>query len=254
MPEDFSGKAFIVTGAASGMGRGIAEHLATLGARVGIIDVNAAGLEQTANAISERGGTVHAGAVSVADGAAVQRFVDDVLVAWGHIDGLVHAAAILRYGGVLQTKLDTWDEVLRVNLTGTFIINQAVARAMAEAGNGGAIVNIASVAATMGLANLAAYSAAKGGVAALSRTMAKEFLSYGIRVNFLNPGFVETGMTEDILANAATRAARAAATGVDRICQPADIAAACAFLLGEGGLFIAGHGLTIDSGVSLAGS
>jgi NAD(P)-dependent dehydrogenase (short-subunit alcohol dehydrogenase family) len=254
MERTFEGKVVVVTGAASGMGRGCADYLAARGARLALIDPAVAGLEAAAQAAKDAGAEVAAAAISVADGAAVARFVDGVAEAWGGIDGLVHAGAILRYSGLLATDRATWDEVIEVNLTGTFVINQAVARVMVAGGRGGAIVNIASVAAVMGLSSLTAYSSSKGGVAAFTRSVAKDLLPHGIRVNYICPGFVESGMTEDLLTSAEARAARAKSTGVGRICQPEDIAAACAFLLGEGALFISGHGLMVDSGASIAGS
>lgn len=254
MERTFEGKVVVVTGAASGMGRGCSDYLAARGAKLALIDPAAEGLEAAAQAAKDAGAEVAAAAISVADGAAVARFVDGVAEAWGGIDGLIHAGAILRYSGLLATDRATWDEVIEVNLTGTFVINQAVARVMVAGGRGGAIVNIASVAAVMGLSSLTAYSSSKGGVAAFTRSVAKDLLPHGIRVNYICPGFVESGMTEDLLASAEARAARAKSTGVGRICQPEDIAAACAFLLGEGALFISGHGLMVDSGVSIAGS
>ncbi len=251
MSASFAGKAIIVTGAASGMGRGVAELLAERGARIAILDPAAAGLAETERMLLEAGHEVIAGPVSVADPEAVERFVAQVRSAWGGIDGLVHCGAILRYAGTLETDLATWHEVIAVNLTGTFVIGQAVAKAMVADGRKGAIVNVASVAAVMGLPNLAAYSASKGGVAALSRSMAIELLPHGIRVNSICPGFVESGMTEDILAEEGARERMGQQTATGAICGPRDIAEACAFLLSEESAgYIVGNSLMVDSGVS----
>ena len=249
---EFAGKAIVVTGAASGMGRGVAELLAERGARVAIADPAAAGLAETERALREAGREVIAEPISVADPEAVARLVAQVRSAWGGIDGLAHCGAILRYAGSLETDLDTWREVIDVNLTGTFVIGHAVAAAMVEDGRRGGIVNIASVAAVMGLPNLAAYSASKGGVAALSRSMAVELLPHGIRVNYICPGFVESGMTEDILEEEGARERMAGQTATGAICGPRDIAEACAFLLSEERAgYVAGNGLMVDSGVSI---
>lgn len=251
MSEPFAGKAIIVTGAASGMGRGAAELLAERGARVAIVDPAAAGLAETERALREAGREVIAEPISVADPEAVDRLIEQVRSAWGGIDGLVHCGAILRYAGSLETDLETWREVIDVNLTGTFVIGHAVANAMVADGRRGGIVNIASVAAVMGLPNLAAYSASKGGVAALSRSMAIELLPHGIRVNYICPGFVESGMTEDILEEEGARDRAAQQTATGAICSPRDIAEACAFLLSEERAgYIVGNGLMVDSGVS----
>lgn len=249
---EFAGKAIVVTGAASGMGRGVAELLAERGARVAIADPAAAGLAETERALREAGREVIAEPISVADPEAVARLVAQVRSAWGGIDGLAHCGAILRYAGSLETDLATWREVIDVNLTGTFVIGHAVAAAMVEDGRKGGIVNIASVAAVMGLPNLAAYSASKGGVAALSRSMAVELLPHGIRVNYICPGFVESGMTEDILEEEGARERMAGQTATGAICGPRDIAEACAFLLSEERAgYVAGNGLMVDSGVSI---
>ena len=249
---EFAGKAIVVTGAASGMGRGVAELLAERGARVAIADPAAAGLAETERALREAGREVIAEPISVADPEAVARLVAQVRSAWGGIDGLAHCGAILRYAGSLETDLDTWREVIDVNLTGTFVIGHAVAAAMVEDGRRGGIVNIAAVAAVMGLPNLAAYSASKGGVAALSRSMAVELLPHGIRVNYICPGFVESGMTEDILEEEGARERMAQQTATGAICGPRDIAEACAFLLSEERAgYVAGNGLMVDSGVSI---
>ncbi len=252
MSASFEGKAIIVTGAASGMGRGTAELLAERGARVAVVDPAAEGLAETADALRAAGAEVIAEPVSVADPEAVDRLIAQVRSAWGGIDGLVHCGAILRYAGSLETDIETWREVIDVNLTGTFVIGHAVATAMVEDGRTGGIVNIASVAAVMGLPNLAAYSASKGGVAALSRSMAVELLPHGIRVNYICPGFVESGMTEDILSEEGARERMGQQTATGAVCGPRDIAEACAFLLGEQSAgYIAGNGLMVDSGVSI---
>ena len=145
------------------MGRGTAALLAERGARVAIVDPAAAGLAETEGTLKAAGHDVIAEPISVTDGEAVARLVAQVRTEWGGVEGLVHCGAILRYAGTLEADLETWREVIDVNLTGTFVIGQAVARAMIADERKGAIVNIASVAAVMGLPNLSAYSASKGG-------------------------------------------------------------------------------------------
>ncbi|MBH76822.1 MAG: hypothetical protein CL897_01115 [Dehalococcoidia bacterium] len=252
MTESMKGKSIIVTGAASGMGRGVAQLLTERGANVAIVDPAGKGLAETKEILQKIGGEIIAEPISVTDLEAVHRLISQVQSAWGGIDGLVHCGAILRYAGSLETDLETWREVIEVNLTGTFIVGHAVANSMVASNRKGAIVNIASVAAVIGLPNLAAYSASKGGVAALSRSMAVELLPHGIRVNYICPGFVESGMTEDILEEEGARERMRKGTATGDICSPRDIAEACAFLLNEQtGGYIVGNGLMVDSGVTI---
>ena len=250
MSASFAGKAIIVTGAASGMGRGVAELLAERGARVAIADPAAEGLAETERTLREAGPRGHRRAHQRGRPGG-RRPAGRTGALPGGIDGLVHCGAILRYAGSLETDLETWREVIDVNLTGTFVVGHAVAKSMVDDGRKGGIVNIASVAAVMGLPNLAAYSASKGGVAALSRSMAIELLPHGIRVNYICPGFVESGMTEDILEEEGARERMGQQTATGAICSPRDIAEACAFLLSEESAgYIVGNGLMVDSGVS----
>jgi len=246
-------RVIIVTGAASGMGRGCVELFAREGEKVAFLDVDAAepALRAVEKALAAAGRSVYAAAVDVADEAAVGRFVADVRRRWGGVDGLVHCAGILRYGGILETDAATWDAVQNVNLRGTYVIDRAVARAMVEDGRKGALVNISSIAATKGLPGLAAYSASKGGVSALTRSMAIELLPHGIRVNAICPGFVESGMTKELLEAPGARENHAKQTAAGRVCGPEDIAKVAAHLLSDAADFITGQSIYVDSGVSV---
>lgn len=244
-------RVILVTGAASGMGRGCVELFAREGAKVAFVDVAEPALRVVEKALAAEGRTVYAAPVDIADEQAVGRLVGDVRERWGGVDGLVHCAAILRYGGILETDAATWDAVQHVNLRGAYVVNRAVARAMVDDGRKGAIVNISSIASTKGLPGLAAYSASKGGVSALTRSMAIELLPHGIRVNAICPGFVESGMTRELLEAPGARENQAKQTAVGRVCGPEDIAKVAAHLLSDAADFITGQSVYVDSGVSV---
>ncbi len=241
--SEFEGKSYIVTGAASGIGGAVAAALLSEGARVALFDMTAPEIPPSDSVIPM------AGDVTSPDN--VQQLVDAVVADWGGVDGLVHCAGVLRQGPVAETALEDWNLVVNVNLTGTFVVNQAVSRAMVAGGRGGCIVNIASISAAGGSPGLGAYSASKAGVVALTRSLATELRPQGVRVNYLSPGFVQSGMTQHMLTDEARVKAMSSGTATGSICQPSDIANAALFLLSDKAAYVAGHGLVVDSGSSI---
>lgn len=194
---DVNGRVAVVTGGASGIGLAISHRLAASGARLSLWDTRAVGLERAAADVAraaQPAGGVHTAVVDVRDYASVERARDAALAALGRIDILVNSAGITGPNVVTWNyPLDSWRDVLDVNLTGTFHCLRAVVEPM-RAADYGRIVNIASVAGKEGNPNAAAYSASKAGVIALTKSLAKELATTGIRVNCVTPAAVESPM------------------------------------------------------------
>jgi len=193
MTEDrFRDKAAIVTGAASGIGRATAIRLAAEGARVLAVDVDEDRLAETV----ATGDSIVAHVGDVGDETSVQEIVDTAVDELGRIDVLANIAGILRTAHTHECPTELWDRVLRVNLTGTFFMCRAAIPHLLE--TKGAIVNCASTSSTFGHPWMAAYASSKGGVAALTQTLAVEYAKAGVRVNAVAPGSVTSGITDNI--------------------------------------------------------
>ncbi len=247
----FQGKIAIVTGAAQGIGREIALGLAREGACVVIADWNREGAEAVAAQIRGTGSVACAHAVDIADPAQVECMVTGVIEDFGRIDVLVNNAGIGHTKPFLETTLEEWNRVLAINLTGQFLVGQAVARAMLPSG-GGRIVNVASISGERGGTGRAAYGVAKAGVALLTKVMATELAAKGIAVNAISPGPTETDQVRQC-HDAATRAAYLALLPVRRYAKPCEIAQAALFLASDDASFICGHILNVDGGFGAAG-
>jgi 3-oxoacyl-[acyl-carrier protein] reductase len=245
---DLGDQVALVTGAARGLGRAIAEKLAAAGARVACIDVNAEWLTDTVAAINAAGGSALALACDVTDSKRVNEVVDEVVQHWGGIQILVNNAGITRDNMLLRMKDDQWDAVLDINLKGTFLFIRAAARPMMK-GHRGRIINVASVSGLMGNPGQANYSASKAGVMGLTRTVARELASRNITVNAVAPGFIATDMTaklgDDLLAQIKKE------IPLGRLGDPQDVADAVLFLASDAASFITGHVLTIDGGLTV---
>ncbi|MGE3287637.1 MAG: SDR family NAD(P)-dependent oxidoreductase [Pseudonocardia sp.] len=250
MPK-LSGKVAIVTGAAGGIGSATARLFAEEGAAVALVDLRSDALAALADEIVEKGGEVLAVRADVTDEQGVRAAVDRVTGEWGRLDVLVNNAGLAMGGLLVDTALEDWNRVLAVNLTSAFLMTKHAAPRMAD----GAIVNISSVAALMAVTEASAYTAAKGGVLALTRVAAAE-LGPAIRVNCICPGTVLTGMPEemfrrrgdgDVEAGIAITA-RKYLTG--RLGTAEEIASTALFLAGPDGSFFTGAVLAADGGVS----
>jgi NAD(P)-dependent dehydrogenase (short-subunit alcohol dehydrogenase family) len=234
----------IVTGAAQGIGRAVALRVATAGVQLAVWDSQAA--EETAELCRQQGAAVRARQVDVGDAGQVEAAVAAFERELGPPDGLVNNAGIFPRARALDMALAEWERVLRVNLTGTFICACAAARRMQAAG-GGAIVNMASGRALAGAANGAHYAASKGGIIALTKSLALDWASYGIRVNCVIPGITDTAqprgeMNDDELYAMGSR------IPLGRIGEPRDIAAAVAFLLGGDSSYMTGQSIAVNGG------
>ena len=231
------GRRIVVTGAASGIGRAIAQLFAAEGAALALFDRDAAGLAATA---AQTGG--HVCEVDVASEASVAAAAAQAAQALGGIDGVVNAAGIMRTGPIEDTPMAVWRQVIDVNLTGTFMVSRACLPWLRQA-EGATIVNIASAAGLLPNApGLTAYAASKGGVVNLGRAMAAE-LAPAIRVNTVCPGMVDTPMAEGFHANVGNYALK-------RLAQPAEIARVILFLTSADGSYVTGATLAADGGRS----
>ena len=193
--EAHTGTTAIVTGAASGIGRSIAEHFAADGRAVLCADINRKGAEKVAETIAANGGHARAVEVDVADELSVQAMVDAAISWTGQIDALAANAGIMAEGAALTLSLEDWNRVMSTNATGAFLTARAALPHMID-GGGGAIVFMASTVALAGMKGIAAYSASKGAVVALTRQMAADYADQNIRVNAVAPGAVRTPLSE----------------------------------------------------------
>lgn len=244
-------KVAIVTGSASGIGLGIAQRLARDGMQVAMMDLNLEAAEAAAAAIRNEGYDAIALQVDVADRSAIDRGVAEVHERLGPVTVLVNNAGKEGFKSFLKITEEAWNELLRINLTGTFHCCQAVLPDMIEAG-WGRIVNISSSSTHGGQPLMAHYVASKSGVVGLTKCLALEFGPKGITVNTIPPGFIDTPMTrrneEKGLMGEGGVAENAAKTPVRRAGLPEDIAAACSFLVSDEASYVTGQIIGVNGG------
>ena len=236
----------IVTGAAQGIGRAVALKVAVPGAHIAVWDVLSEGAEDTAAQCCAQGAVARAWAVDVGEASQIAAAVAGFVREWGAPDGLVNNAGIFPRARALDMQLAEWERVLRVNLTGTFVCAQAVAAHMKTAGRG-TIVNTASGRALAGAANGAHYSATKGGIMALTKSLALDWAEYGIRVNCVIPGITDTAQPRVEMGDNQLYAA-GERIPLKRIGQPQDIAAVVAFLLSDDAAYMTGQSVAVNGG------
>jgi NAD(P)-dependent dehydrogenase (short-subunit alcohol dehydrogenase family) len=243
----------VVTGGAQGIGRRTAELLAERGYRIAVIDLQAA--PATVEAIRQRGGEARAFVGDVTDEGAVERFAEQVMTAWGRVDVLVNNAGISLIRAAEETSAAEYRRMLEVNLVGPFLLAKALGKRMLTAGSG-SIVNVASIAGLVAVADRAAYNASKHGLVGLTRTLAAEWGGRGVRVNAVCPGWVKTEMdAADQAGGSYTDADITQRVPMGRFATPDDVARAIAFLADERESgFVNGHTLTVDGGWSSDGS
>jgi len=246
--QRFEDKVAIVSGAASGIGKATAERLASEGAKVACLDVQAEAAAGTAKAIQQKGGEAVAIVCDVSDPQSVADAVAKTLDTYGKLDSLCNIAGIIQFGNTHEVSLETWKRVLDVNLTGTFLMSQhALPHLLAD--GGGSIVNTSSTAALKGQAWTAAYSASKGGVQALTYVMAVEYGKQHLRVNAVNPGSIKTAMMTGFqLPDGADMSLVQRTMALDKPRGPEYAASVFAFLASDDAAHINGETIRVDGG------
>lgn len=242
-----TGKIALVTGGASGIGAAISEALTTKGATVAVLDLNPDLASAQALAL---GGNAKSFACDVSQPDSVNKAIADVLAAYGHIDIAVNSAGVVFLAPAEDLSLDYWDRTININLKGTFLVTQAVGKAMIAAGKGGKIVNLGSQAGSVAIEEHVAYCASKFGVIGMSKTFAAEWGKYGINVNTISPTVVLTELGKKAWAGEkGENAKKRIPTG--RFAYPKEIAAAAVFLASNGADMINGADLLIDGGYTI---
>ena len=244
-----TGKVAIVTGAAQGIGRAIAEKLACDGADIVVADLDPGRSQETVGAVEKLGRRALNVKVNVADFNDVKAMIDQVLREWGKVDILVNNAGITRDALLLRMKEEDWNLVLQVNLNGTFHCTKAVLQPMTKQ-RYGRIVNIASIVGVMGNVGQANYAASKAAVIGFTKTVAREYASRNVTVNAVAPGFIDTAMTQGLPSDVKETLQKQIPLG--RLGRPEDVAAAVRFLVSDEAAYITGHVLHVNGGMLMA--
>lgn len=251
MTDGFRGRAVIVTGASSGIGHAIALVLANAGADLCLVAAPGTenDLDEAATEVRATGVRALTIAADVGEPETAERAVGETLEAFGSVDHLASNAGIAYFDEALAEPLEHFDDTMRVNVRGMYLMTHAAARAMAERG-GGSIVCTASTASIAGEEHQVAYNASKGAVSQLARSLAVDLAPYGIRVNAVAPGWVRTPLTTEILADGVQWAKHRSRIPLDRAAEPAEIAQVAAFLLSDAASYVTGALVMADGGLT----
>jgi 3-oxoacyl-[acyl-carrier protein] reductase len=242
----FENKIALVTGASRGIGEAIAKRLASEGAAVIAAARSADALARVVSEIGAAGGKASALALDLADSASIEAGVKQTLTAHGEIHVLVNNAGVTEDNLILRMSRDAWDRVLATNLTGVFLLTQAVVKGMVRK-RYGRIVNVTSVVGLMGNAGQANYASSKAGLIGLTKSVARELASRNITCNAVAPGFIATAMTEKMTEDAKTKLA--GEIPLERLGSPDDVAAAVAFLASDEAAYVTGTVVNVSGGL-----
>jgi len=242
------GKSGIVTGAGTGIGKAIARGLAEAGARVAIAARNLERLEQAAREFLPVGIPVLPLRVDLRSQESIQSLVDRTIGEFGKIDFLFNSAGAIHRSPSEDYPKEAWEEVLQVNLTGPFLLTQAVARTMIANGIRGKIVNISSLRGVSGGRNVPAYAASKGGINLLTKSMCNDLAPYGIHVNAIGPGWVNTEFTQPIRQDEELYRETILRIPLARWAEPEEIAGIAVFLASDASNYITGQVIYVDGG------
>lgn len=251
--KQLTGKKAIVTGAASGIGKAIACAFVDEGAEVTILDVNDDGMEVVVDLIRDRGGTAHRVHCDVGSAEQVGAAFDQALEAMQGLDILVNNTGIIRQSPIVEMTEEDWDLILRTNLKSVFLCTKRALSEMIQIGNGGRIISISSIHAILSEPNCGHYTAAKGGIEALMRTVATEAAPHGITANFIRPGATFTELTTPMYTEAVKRSLFERVP-LREIAEAEWIAAGAVFLASDKSRYMTGQDLTIDGGYVMDGS
>lgn len=248
VPFDLNGKVAIISGGGTGIGKGIAFGLAEAGATVILCGRRRSKCEEACHAIEQKTGMrAYAYQCDVADKKEIERLVNNVVQRFGGIHILVNNAGVCSDYHVLELPEEEWDRVIETNLKGCFLFSQSVGKVMVS-GRSGVIINIGSQLGEVAKPNRVHYAAAKGGIKMLTKALAVDLAPYGIRVNAVAPGPVETEMAKAALADPDLKAKILERLPLGRVGQPEDIAGSVVFLASDAASFITGVTLYVDGG------
>jgi gluconate 5-dehydrogenase len=247
---DLSNKVALVTGAGSGLGEGVARGYAQMGAVVSLVDINLEAAQGVVNDINQSGGQARAWQCDVTQADQVQAVVSQTLEAFGRIDILVANVGIGVRSPAEAMTLEQWDRVMEVNLRGAWLFNHEVGKHMVERGQGGRIINMASIAGLVGVeTGNANYAASKGGLIALTRCLAVEWAKYNILVNAIAPSHVRTALIEKLIEEKPeTKTYFLNNIPLRRLGEVADVVGPAIFLASAASAFVTGHVLLVDGG------